>query len=101
MQTLVMSFVTSLPDPRGGKIISIIFGSVRFQTFITMAFNSRLEDSIEPSILMRSEVRIRANKVAVKVTVPSAFKGIFIATKRCKNPAKIAVGLILLSYSFY
>ena len=36
-----------------------------------------------PSILMRNEVRINANSVAVNVTVPSAFKGMFIATKRC------------------
>ena len=72
----------SLPDPLGGKILSRIFWGVRFHTFITMALSSALLDSIEPSIFIRRDVRIRAKRVAVKVTVPSAFRGIFIATNR-------------------
>lgn len=36
-----------------------------------------------PSILIRKLVRIKANKVAVNVTVPSAFNGMFIATNLC------------------
>ena len=45
-----------------------------------------------PSILMRNEVRINANSVAVNVTVPSAFKGMFIATKRCMQKVQFEIG---------
>ena len=48
-----------------------------------MALSSELAESMDPSILIRREVRMTANSVAVKVTVPSGFRGMFIATKRC------------------
>ena len=38
---------------------------------------------MEPSILIRRDVRITANRVAVKVTVPSGLRGMFMATNRC------------------
>ena len=47
-----------------------------------MAFNSVLQESMEPSILIRRDVRITANRVAVKVTVPSGLRGMFMATNR-------------------
>ncbi len=56
---------------------------VRFQMRSTICFSSSLAVSIEPSILMRSEVRMTANRVAVKLTVPSGFRGMFMATMRC------------------
>ena len=55
---------------------------VRFQTERTMALSSSLAASIGPSILMRSEVRMTAKSVAVNDTVPSGFRGMFIATRR-------------------
>ena len=65
---------------------------VRFHTLHTMVFSSRLHSSMGPSILMRNEVRINANSVAVNVTVPSAFKGMFIATKRCMQKVQFEIG---------
>ena len=92
----------SLPDPLGGKILSRIFWGVRFHTFITMALSSALLDSIEPSILIRRDVRIRAKRVAVKVTVPSAFRGIFIATNRWNiNQPKTEVAAVCKLELFY
>jgi hypothetical protein len=37
--------------------------------------------------LILREVRMTANKVAVKVTVPSGLSGMFMATKRCNTVA--------------
>ena len=92
----------SLPDPLGGKILSRIFWGVRFHTFITMALSSALLDSIEPSIFIRRDVRIRAKRVAVKVTVPSAFRGIFIATNRWNiNQPKTEVAAVCKLELFY
>ena len=56
----------------------------RFQIFWTMAFSSRLQVSMGPSILILREVRMTAKRVAVKVTVPSGLRGMFMATNRCK-----------------
>lgn len=38
--------------------------------------------SLKPSVLILSEVRTRANSVALKVTVPSELRGMFMATRR-------------------
>ena len=35
-----------------------------------------------PSVRMLREVRTRAKRVALKLTEPSAFKGMFMATRR-------------------
>ena len=43
---------------------------------------NELEIILYQRIFIRSEVRIKAKSVAVKVTVPSAFNGMFIATNR-------------------
>jgi len=63
----------------------------RFQIFWTIAFSSLLHVSMDPSILIRRDVRITANRVAVKVTVPSGFNGMFIATKRCNTHTQCGV----------
>ena len=70
------------PDPGGGNTRSRTSWGVLFQIFWTMAFNSVLQESMEPSILIRRDVRITANRVAVKVTVPSGLRGMFMATNR-------------------
>ena len=36
-----------------------------------------------PSVLIRSDVLTSANKVALNMTVPSLFRGMFIDTRRC------------------
>lgn len=36
-----------------------------------------------PSVLILSAVRTRAKRVALKVTVPSLFRGMFMPTSRC------------------
>ena len=87
----LVKVLAKLPDPGGGKIASRTPCGVRFHTFITMAFNSRLHSSIGPSILMRNEVRINAKSVAVNVTVPSAFNGMFMATNRWNHMWKLAI----------
>lgn len=38
-----------------------------------------------PSVLMCSDVRTRANRVALNMTVPSLFKGMFMDTSLCKT----------------
>ena len=74
-------YYNCLPDPAGGKTASRTFCGVRFQIFWTITFSSRLHVSMQaPSIFIRSDVRITAKSVAVNVTVPSGFNGIFIAT---------------------
>lgn len=40
---------------------------------------------VKPSVLIFSEVRTRANRVALKVTVPSGCRGTFMATSLCKD----------------
>ncbi len=55
---------------------------VRFQMRITICLSSSLAASIDPSILMPSDVLMTAKSVAVKETVPSGLSGMFIATKR-------------------
>ena len=52
------------------------------QTERTMALSSSLALSIEPSILILSEVRMTAKSVAVNDTVPSGLSGMFMATRR-------------------
>ena len=78
---LVQNCESSLPEPGGGKMQSNTFCGVRFQIFSTIVFSSRLHVSMHaPSIFIRSDVRITAKSVAVNVTVPSGFNGIFMAT---------------------
>jgi len=38
-----------------------------------------------PSVLILRAVLTRANRVALKVTVPSLFRGMFIATSLCQK----------------
>ena len=40
---------------------------------------------MDPSIFIRKDVRITAKRVAVKVTVPSGLRGMFIATNLCNS----------------
>jgi hypothetical protein len=70
--------------PCGGKIASRTLSGTLFQIFWTMAFSSRLHVSMGPSILILRDVLMTAKRVAVKVTVPSGFNGMFMATNRCK-----------------
>lgn len=72
----------TLPEPGKGKIALSELSGARFQILWTIALSSLLHTSMGPSILILKEVRITAKRVAVNVTVPSAFKGMFIATKR-------------------
>jgi hypothetical protein len=39
--------------------------------------------------LIRNDVRMTANSVAVKVTVPSGLSGMFMATNRCNKALKV------------
>lgn len=45
-----------------------------------------------PSVLILSAVRTRAKRVALKVTVPSLFKGMFMPTRRCEGRAVTGCG---------
>jgi len=76
------------PVPAGGKIASRTLSGTRFQIFWTMDFSSRLQVSMGPSILILREVLMTAKRVAVKVTVPSGFSGMFMATNRCNSQAQ-------------
>ena len=44
-----------------------------------------------PSVRMLREVRTRAKRVALKLTDPSALRGMFIATRRCKLVITISI----------
>ena len=89
----------SSPDPGGGNIGSSTEAGVPLHRLVIMAFSSRLAVSIGPSIFIRSDVRIKAKSVAVKVTVPSAFNGMFIATNRWKHSQPKAVNY--LNFHFF
>ncbi len=72
---------------------------VLFQMRITMALSSSLAASMLPSILMRSEVRMTAKRVAVKLTVPSGFNGMFMATRRGRRACEVRearVGVVVM-----
>ena len=56
------------------------FCGVRFQIFLMTARNSSLAWSILPSVLIFNDVRINAKRVALNITVPSWFNGMFIET---------------------
>ena len=51
-------------------------------TLIICWRNSSLLSSMFPSVIMFREVRTRANKVALKLTVPSGFSRMFMDTSR-------------------
>lgn len=47
-----------------------------------------IEGADSPSVLILRAVRTRANRVALNMTVPSLFRGMFIATRRCNHMQK-------------
>ena len=68
--------------PAGGTTWSRSLGLVRFQIFLMTARSSSLAWSMLPSVLILSEVRTRAKSVALNMTVPSLFRGMFMLTRR-------------------
>lgn len=84
---LVIQRVNSLPA--GGTTWSKSLGLVLFQIFLMTALNSSLAWSMFPSTFIFSEVRTRANSVALNITVPSLFKGMFMLTSLCCKPHTI------------
>ena len=47
---------------------------------------------MDPSIFILSDVRMTANRVAVNVTVPSGFNGMFMATNLCNIAYNVTRG---------
>lgn len=74
---------SNLP-PGGGTTWSNSLGLVLFQIFLMTALSSELASSMLPSVLMCSDVRTTAKRVALNSTVPSLFKGMFMDTRRWK-----------------
>ncbi len=66
--------------PAGGIIWSNSFKFVLFQIFLIIALSSSLHVSIGPVVLIWRFVLHRANRVALNMTVPSLFSGMFIDT---------------------
>jgi len=70
-------------QPAPGQIWSSSLMSVLFQILRIWCRSSSLASSMFPSVLIYREVRTRANRVALKFTLPSEFNGMFIDTSRC------------------
>ena len=68
--------------PAGGTTWSRSLGLVRFQIFLITARSSSLAWSMLPSVLILREVRTSAKRVALNITVPSLFRGMFMLTRR-------------------
>ena len=71
----------SHPGP-GQQESSIGRSTPSLKTLIICWRNSSLLSSMFPSVMMFSDVRTRANKVALKLTVPSGLSRMFIDTRR-------------------
>lgn len=85
-------------QPAPGQIWSRSLGSVRFQILEIWCLSSSLASSILPSVLMDNEVRTSANRVALKLTDPSEFNGIFIETKRWNVKESKLKNVLWLAY---
>lgn len=83
--------------PAGGTVWSNSLALVRFQIFLMTARSSSLHVSIFPSTFIFSDVRTKANNVALNITVPSLFSGIFMLTRRWKTNIG-QVDISILSY---
>ena len=68
----------------GGQHLSSTATSVWRNILRIWCRSSSLASSMFPSVRMLSEVLTRAKSVALKLTVPSALSGMFMATKRWK-----------------
>jgi len=68
----------------GGGVGEACLGVKKYHLVIII--NLRVD---RPSVLMRSEVRTRAKSVALNMTVPSVFSGIFIDTNRYNTPQHV------------
>lgn len=71
--------IDSIP-PGGGTTWSSSLGLVRFHIFLITARNSVFASSIFPSVFILRVVLTTANNVALNMTVPSLFNGIFMET---------------------
>lgn len=58
-------------------------------------------EHIIPSVLMRRAVRTRANRVALNITVPSLFRGIFMDTRRWNKKQKKSIQVRVYTYLEY
>lgn len=92
--------ITAHLQPAPGHIWSRSWILVLFQILRIWCLSSSLASSMLPSVLMDRDVRTRANRVALKLTEPSEFSGMFIDTSRYFPQKKGKKGKNILVWLF-